>query len=172
MRPPGSPEELERRRLRALALLDDGLLPSEVARRVGVDRRSVRRWKAAARRRGEAGVRAKPAPGRPPKLSAGHKRRLEALLLKGAQAAGFDTDLWTCPRVAELVQQRFGVDYHVDHIGRLLHELGWSAQLTSRHAAERDEAAIHRWVHETWPRLKKTPPAAARRSSSLTKPGS
>ena len=81
MRPTGSPEELERRRLRALALLKEGLLPSEVARRVGVDRRSVRRWKAAARRRGEAGVRAKPAPGRPSKLTVGHKRRLEALLL-------------------------------------------------------------------------------------------
>lgn len=47
MRPSGSPEELERRRLRALSLLDEGLLPSEVACRVGVDRLSVRRWKAA-----------------------------------------------------------------------------------------------------------------------------
>ena len=172
MRPTGSPEELERRRLRALALLSDGLLPSEVARRVGVDRRSVRRWKAAARRKGEAGVRARPAPGRPPKLLAKHKRRLEALLLKGAQAAGFDTNLWTCPRVAEVVERRFGVRYHVDHVGRLLHELGWSAQLPARHAVERDEAAVHRWVHETWPRLKKTPLATARRSSSSTKPDS
>ena len=63
MRPTGSPEELERRRLRALALLDEGLQPVEVARRVGADRRSVRRWKAAARAQGEAGVRAKPVPG-------------------------------------------------------------------------------------------------------------
>ncbi len=172
MRPTGSPEELERRRLRALALLKEGLLPSEVARRVGVDRRSVRRWKAAARQRGEVGVRAKPAPGRPSKLTAQHKRRLEALLLKGPQAAGFDTDLWTCPRVAELVQRRFGVDYHVDHVGRLLHDLGWSPQLPARHAVERDEAAIQRWVHGTWPRVKKTPAVAARRSSSSTKQGS
>ena len=63
MRPSGSPEELERRRLRALALLEQGLQPVEVARRVGADRRSVRRWKAAARAEGEAGVRAKPAQG-------------------------------------------------------------------------------------------------------------
>ena len=47
MRPHGSPEELERRRQRALALLDEGLQPVEVAQRLGVDRRSVRRWKAA-----------------------------------------------------------------------------------------------------------------------------
>ena len=172
MRPTGSPEELERRRLRALSLLNEGLLPSEVARRVGVDRRSVRRWKAAARRQGEAGIRARPAPGRPPKLAAKHKRKLEVLLLKGAQAAGFHTDLWTCPRVADLVERRFGVHYHVDHVGRLLHELGWTPQKPTRRAVERDEAAIRRWAQEKWPRLKKTPLAKARRSSSSTKPDS
>lgn len=63
MRPPGSPEELERRRLGALHLLDEGLLPVEVAQRLGVERRSVRRWKAAAHQAGRAGVRAKPVPG-------------------------------------------------------------------------------------------------------------
>jgi putative transposase len=74
--------------------------------------------------------------------------------------------------VAELVERRFGVDYHVDHVGRLLHELGWSAQLPTRHSVERDEVAIQRWVHESWRRVKKTPAAVARRSSSSTKPGS
>lgn len=172
MRPTGSPEELERRRLRALVLLKEGLLPVEVARRVGVDRRSVRRWKRAARRRGEAGVRAKPTPGRPPKLSPEHKRRLEALLLEGAQAAGFHTDLWTCPRVAELIDRRFGVSYHVDHIGRLMHDLDWSPQKPARRALERDEPAIRRWVHKRWPQVKKTPLAGARQLSSSTKPGS
>jgi transposase len=172
MRPTGSPEELERRRLRALALLKEGLLPVEVARRVGVDRRSVRRWKRAARRRGEAGVRARPAPGRPSKLDPEHRRRLEALLLEGAQAAGFHTELWTCPRVAELIERRFGVRYHVDHIGRLLHDLDWTPQKPTRKALEHDERAIRRWVKKVWPRVKKTPPAGARRSSSSTKRGS
>ncbi len=45
MRPHGSPAELERRRLRALELLQEGLQPHVVAQRLGVDRRSVRRWK-------------------------------------------------------------------------------------------------------------------------------
>lgn len=166
MRPTGSPEELERRRLRALALLEEGLLPSEVARRVGVDRRSVRRWKAAARKRGAAGVLARAVPGRPAKLKLAQKRRLEALLLKGALANGFDTDLWSCPRVAEVIEQRFGVDYHVDHVSRLLHDLGWSPQKPARRAVERDEQAIRRWVREDWPRVKKTPGVAGRRSSS------
>lgn len=166
MRPTGSPEELERRRLRALALLDDGLLPHEVAQRIGVDRRSVRRWKAAAHEHGEDALRARAASGRPSKLKLWQKRRLEALLLKGPLAAGFHTDLWSCPRVAELIKQRFGIDYHVDHVGRLLHDLGWSPQKPTRRAVERDEQAIRRWVREDWPRVKKTPAAGVRRSSS------
>ena len=169
MRPNGSGEELERRRLRALSLLDEGLLPVEVARRVGVDRRSVRRWKAAARQGGREAVRARPTPGRPTKLSARVRGRLEAVLLRGAQTAGFPTDLWTCPRVADIIHRRFGVRYHVHHVGRLLRALGWSPQKPRRRAIERDEAAIQRWVKEEWPRIKKTPPVAGRRSSSATK---
>jgi transposase len=152
--------------MRALTLLKEGLPPVEVAQRVGADRRSVRRWKAAARKHGKAGVRARAAPGRPSRLTPARKHRLEALLLKGPLASGFDTDLWTCPRVADLIKRRFGIDYHVDHVGRLLHDLGWSPQKPARRAAERDEQQIRRWIREDWPRVKKTPGAAARRSSS------
>ena len=157
MRPHGSPEQLERRRHRALALLQQGLLPVEVARRVGVDRRSVRRWKAAYRQQGDRGLQAKPAPGRPPRLAARHRGRLEAQLLKGAKAAGFATDLWTCPRIAQLIYAKFGTRYHVDHIGRLLHAMGWSPQRPARRAVERDEERIQRWIQRPWPAIKKKP---------------
>lgn len=156
MRPPGSPQALERRRRRAIKLLEQGWQPVEVARQVGVDRRSVRRWKAAYLKRGEAGISAQPTPGRPPALDKKAKARLERILLKGAQAAGYPTDLWSCPRVAQVIAEHFGVEYHVDHIGRLLRGMGWSPQKPTRRAAERDEAAIRRWVKQDWPRVKKT----------------
>lgn len=157
MRPHGSPAQLEARRLHALSLLQQGLAPVEVARRVGVDRRSVRRWKATARTGGRDAVRARPVPGRPPKLDAGDRRRLEQVLLRGAHAAGFATDLWTCPRVATVIRREFGVRYHVDHLGRLLRRLGWSPQKPERRARERDEAAIRRWLRVELPRIKKKP---------------
>lgn len=172
MRPSGSPEELERRRRRAIDLLNQGLMPVEVAQRVGVDRRSVRRWHAAYRKKGGPALTARPAPGRPPVLDRPAKRQLERILLKGAVAAGFSTDLWTCPRVAQVIERRFGVRYHVDHVGRLLHGLGWSPQKPERRALERDDGAIRRWVRQQWPRVKKTPPVAAPRSSLSTKPAS
>lgn len=155
MRPTGSPEALERRRRRAIALLKQHFPPVEVARRVGVDRRSVRRWKAAYHKQGQEALRAKPAPGRPPKLGAREKAELTTALLEGAKAAGFPTDLWTCPRVAQLIAKRFGVRYHVDHLGRLLRSLGFTPQKPTPRALERDEAQIQRWVKEEWPRLKK-----------------
>jgi transposase len=154
MRPKGSASELERRRQRAISLLDRGHAPVDVARMLDVDRRSVRRWKAAHRKRGAKGIEARPTPGRPPKLDRGQRRRLERLLLRGARTAGYESDLWTCPRIAELIAEEFGVSYHPDHIGRLLRSLGWSPQRPQRRAAERDEARIQGWVREDWPRIK------------------
>lgn len=157
MRPEGSPAELERRRLRAMALLEEGFQPVEVARRLGVDRRSVRRWRAAHDAEGQEGVAARPASGRPPKLSAKDRARLELDLVKGARAFGFATDLWTCPRVAQLIQRRYDVQYHVDHVCRLLRSMDWTPQKPERRARERDEERILGWIKKTWPRVKKTP---------------
>ena len=162
MRPPGSAQALERRRREAIALLKRGYQPVEIARRLRVDRRSVRRWKAAYLNGGAKALTARPVPGRPPKLDARAKAKLERMLLRGAEAAGFATDLWTCPRVAEVIRREFGVRYHVDHLGRLLRAMGWSPQKPERRARERDEAAIQGWVKQTWRRVKKTPPRAGR----------
>ncbi len=155
MRPFGSPEQLERRRIRAIELLDSGLQPVEVARTVGVDCRSVRRWQSAYRRQGEESLRAKPASGRPPRLIQDELARLREILLEGAREQGYPTDLWTCPRVADLIKKSFGVGYHVDHIGRLLRSLGFSPQKPQRRAVERNEEEIERWVAADWPRIKK-----------------
>jgi transposase len=155
MRPAGSSKSLERRRHRALKLLEDGFQPVEVARMVGVDRRSVRRWKSAYRELGVEGIAAQPTPGRPPKLSAEAKQELEQILIQGAEAAGFSSALWTCRRVAEVIRKRFRVHYHVDHIGRLLRSMGWTPQKPQRRAVERDDQAIQRWIKHDWPRIKK-----------------
>lgn len=157
MRPPGSPRELERRRFRAIELIKQGHAPVEVARMIGCDRRSVRRWRAAFRRKGESALRANPASGRPLVLDRRARQLLEKALFQGAKVAGFETDLWTCPRVAELIRKRFGVNYHVDHVCRILHSLGWSPQKPQRRAMERNEIEIQRWIKEEWPRLKKKP---------------
>lgn len=140
-----------------MALLDGGLSVTEVARRVGSSHSSVILWRNLVRRRGIEGLAAKPIPGRPPKLTARQKRRLPRLLLRGALAWGYGTDLWTTSRVAEVIQREFGVKYHRGQVGRILTDLGWSCQKPERRALERDEAAIARWKQRRWVQVKKTP---------------
>lgn len=156
MRPHGSAEELERRRRRALALLQEGHRQAEVARRVGARPTSVKRWWEAYQKNGEDGLAPKPVPGRPSKLTLRQRGWLTQRLLKGAKANGFSTDLWTCPRIGEVIERHYGVRYHVDHIPRLMASLGWSCQKPEKRAVERDEEAIARWVSEDWPRIKKS----------------
>lgn len=146
---------MQRKRERAIELLHQGLTQAEVAHILDVDARSVRRWKRADRAGGKAALQAVRASGRPPKLTNRQRQRLEKQLLRGAEAAGFATDLWTCPRVAEHIERTFGVHYHVDHIGRLLHALNWSPQKPTRKAVERDEEGIGQWVKQVWPAIKK-----------------
>jgi transposase len=158
MRLHGSPAELEARRRRAVALLDKGLGVREVARQIGCSPMSVSRWQAEVRARGPDALRPKPVPGRPPRVTARQRAKLLKLLLKGATAHGFSTDLWTLPRVAEVIARTFGVRYHPAHVWKLLRGEGWSCQKPERRARERDEAAIQRWRTARWPHIKKRPP--------------
>lgn len=157
MRPHGSPAALEVRRRRAVALLDKGLGVREVARQIGCSPASVSRWRAGVRAGGPDPLRAKPPPGRPPRLSARQKQRILRLLRKGATAHGYRTDLWTLPRVTELIARTFGVSYHPAHVWKILRAAGWSCQKPERRARERDEAAIQCWRAEQWPHIKKRP---------------
>ena len=85
------------------------------------------------------------------------KGQLSRVLLDGPKAHGFATDLWTCPRIAQVIRKRYNVDYHPVHVGRLLHALGWTPQRPERKAYERDEKAVRRWIAVDWERIKKSP---------------
>ena len=77
--------------------------------------------------------------------------------------------LWTCARVAQVIDREFGVTYHADHVGRLLHSLGFTPQKPRRRARERDEEAIERWRRVDWPRIKKGERGEKLASSSSTR---
>lgn len=168
MRTHGSGEQLERRRQEAVALLDQGWAPQEVADRLGVSRRSVDRWRQAVREGGREAIASVPHPGRASFLSRRQQDDLVKRLIAGARSQGFDTDLWTCPRVKALIERKYGVAYHVDHIPRLLRGLGFTPQKPQRRALERDEEAIAQWVRKDWPRNKKRPHGLVPTSFSRT----
>ena len=172
MRPKGSPKALEQRRRRVVALLKQKLSLHEIARRIGCHPSSVLRWRNALNSSGADALKAKPAPGRPPKLTEKQKAKLVKLLAQGAMAHGYRTELWTTQRIATVIERRLGVRYHRNHVGKLLHQLGWSHQKPERRAVERDEAAIAEWKSTVWPAVKKTPQGWRPTSSLSTNPGS
>jgi transposase len=114
------------------------------------------RWRDVRQSGGDDALKVKTASGRPPKITEKQKRSLEKILLKGPLAAGYRTDLWTTARIAEVIERKFGVRYHRDHIGRLMGQMGWSHQKPERRASQRDEDRIADWVKNDWPRVKKT----------------
>jgi transposase len=155
MRPKGSAAELEARRRLAGRLLLEGRKIGEVAQIVAASESSVRRWCQAVQKGGFEALKAKPHPGPKPRLNEKQKQRLVKILLAGPRQAGYRTDLWTCPRVAEVVAKKFHVKYHPAHVWKLLRSLGWRCQKPEQRARERNEAAIRRWRRQEWPRIKR-----------------
>jgi transposase len=162
-------EALEKRRFQAVRLWEQGLNQSEVARRLHVARQTVARWVHEFRAGGKDGFRKAGRAGRKPLLTGADRVRLTELLLQGPESLGYRTPLWTCPRVAHLIQQEFGVRYHEGHVWKILVSLGWSPQRPVGRARERNEAAIRTWKRKTWPTIKEKPARKGARSSSSTK---
>jgi transposase len=163
MRPVGSAAELERRRIRAVELVEQGESRGGVARILGIHPGSISRWRRQARHGG--GLAAKPAEGPKPRLSAGQLGEREQLLLRGATAHGWVNDLWTAGRVTTLIQRHFGVRFHPEHVRKILKQrLNWSSQRPQRQHPDGNDEAIALWVAEQFPRILR---AAASRNAHL-----
>lgn len=160
-------EAIEARRIEGARLLKRKVPQAEVARRLEVSRQAVSAWARALKEaNGAVGkLKAKPL-GRPKQLDAEQCASLQRLLLEGALAAGFPTELWTVKRVRALVKREFGVEYSNTGGWELLRSLGFTPQKPEKRALQRDEHAIAQWKRKTWPALKKKPIVKAEPSSS------
>lgn len=151
-RPIGSAAELERRRRRAVDLVDRGESPSTVARISGVHETSVHRWRRLARQ--PHGLQAKPLCGPTPRLSDYQLHKLESFLRQGAHKHGWTNHLWTASRVATLIRRRFGVDYHPEHVRKILKQrLGWTSQKPQLRAREQNDKEVERWLDDEFSRI-------------------
>jgi transposase len=150
------------RRKAAIGEIKKGKSQSEVARQLGVTRGNVHYWWKEYKEKGASTLKPRFSHGRPTRLDADQRRQLKKMILEGPVFHGWKTDLWTTKRIARLVRERFGVSYHYNHVGKLLHQIGLSWQKPQRRAAERDEKEIQRWIKEEWPRIKKKSLASAR----------
>ena len=151
-RPLGTAAELERRRKQAVEAVTGGQPRATVAEVLGVHYKTVARWVRTARQPG--GLDAKPPPTPAPGLTDADLRRLAGLLARGAKAHGWHNALWTAARVARLIERAFDLDYHPEHVRKILkRRLGWTSQKPRRRARERDDQEVARWVGDEFPRI-------------------
>ena len=159
VRTKGSPAELEHRRVLAVQRVLEGYATEEAAEFLGVATRSLRRWMAQYRAGGWAALSARAVPGRPCRLSGTQEKVVRRWLGLPATELGFPTELWTTRRLAEVMAEEFGVEFHPDYLGSWLRERGYSPQKPQRVARERNPGRVAHWLEWEWPRIKKKPRA-------------
>jgi transposase len=153
MRKPASIEDLERVRMFAANMFERGMKPKDIAAILEVDDQSVRRWRRQFQAGGRDALRGRKAPGATPRLDDAQRRQLLNMLTQEPATQGFEAHLWTTKLIAQLIERTFGVRYHHDYVGTLLHDLGLSWQKPMRRARERDEQAVQQWRTREWPEL-------------------
>jgi transposase len=152
----------EVRRLRAWELHLAGWAQVRIAEALGVTEAAVSQWIKAGRERGIDALCSKSRHGQAARLSAIQVQWLMILLERGAPSFGFAGNLWTCARIARVIEQEFGVRYHPAHVARLLHQEDWTSQKPVLQASQRNEEEIASWLAHGWPSLKKRAEKEAR----------
>lgn len=165
MRSKGTAAELEVRRRLAVQRVADGWAQKDVAAFLGVHPVTVARWVARHRARSDDGLKAKPTPGRPRFLTDDQEKQVLGWLTEPPTKHGFDTDLWTARRVAELIHKKLGVRFHPNYLREWLAKRNYTPQKPARRAKQRNPEAIARWVAEDWPRIQKRRARSAPTSS-------
>jgi len=146
---------LEEMRARAVRSVQNGQSPEIVAQALGINRTTIYDWLAKYRRGGWGALKAKPVPGRPPKLS-GHaiKWIYDTITQKSPLQLKFEFALWTREMIAKLIMDKFGVKLSTSSVGRLLAQLGLTCQKPLRRALEQDEALVQQWLKKEYPKIK------------------
>lgn len=163
--------QLEERRHKAAELFKaNELSQAAIARELEVSQASISKWHATWQANGVDALNAKPHPGPGRSITTEDEQKLLEAIKLSPTAWGFTTDRWTSKRIADVCQRVLHIEYHPDHVRKLMRALGYSPQKPRKKAVERDEAAIQAWLETTQPELVKRGRRKARRSSTPTRP--
>ena len=142
-------------RRRAAVAVVEGMTIADVAVAYGVDRKTVSRWVAKFRNGGSDGLRRKAGSGRPRKLEELTEEELRQIVLPGAMAFGFETDLWTVSRLRRVIRDRFRIQLSKNTIWRRLRDAGLTYQKPEREYYEIDEATRKKWLRYEVPKIRR-----------------
>jgi transposase len=131
----------------------------EIAKRMGVDARTVINWIKTFMYKGIAWLTGQHylGRGRKDKLTHEQKQTLIKLIKAGPEASGFDCGIWNSAMIGEVIWLKFGVVYNLNYLSSLLKKLGFSYQkarfVSDRQEEEKYEAARKEWLEVTLPAI-------------------
>lgn len=134
MRPVGKSSELERRRRLAIDRIRAGEPVNVVARDLGVDPSSVRRWRAAFRQCGDDGLRARPVPGRPQKLTSAQVETVRRWFNEGIPRFDHWKPDWDRGMLWAAIGAEWKIDLHPGYITRWMRKHGLTFPAGKRRA--------------------------------------
>lgn len=146
---------LEHYRFRAIELHKKGKKINDIADFFGVHRCAISHWITAYKRHGKNALKSKKARGAEYKLSKEELKEILSMLNNDATIYNFETPLWTCKRVQQIISKKFGKKIHTTNIMRLFRKLRLSPQKPERFAFQRNKRAVRKWLKEEWPKIEK-----------------
>jgi len=149
-----SREVLEQYRYRAIELRKKGWRVNKIADAFGVYPDTVSRWFVKKRRFGLNSLKSTKARGKDSKISPENKKEIIKWLKKSAIEFGFETPLWTCKRVQQLIRKKLKIIVHKSNIWEWLRKWNLTNQKPKRRAVEQNKKAIKKWLQEEWPKIK------------------
>ena len=152
-------QEEQRRLAAAQDLQEREMTQAEIAEKHGVTPSAVSKWKSTLEEDGIEGLHSTNEEGNQgpdSQLDDQDREQLVELLEDGAQTHGWETDLWTAPRVVALIDREFGIDFTRRHCSRILRELGYRPVKPRETAAEKDPEEKQHWLNEEAEQLKKS----------------
>jgi transposase len=140
----------------AIAALQSGKHPDDVAEFYDVGRSTVYNWRKEFIKRGPAALAVKKASGPKPKLTDKQFDQIRKLVVgKDPRQLQFEFAMWTRRMVRDLIKREFGVDYTLQAVGQILHCMGLSPQKPLVRAYQQNPELIHKWKTEEYPKISK-----------------
>ena len=141
-------EPNRRAALRMLAIANalDGMSRAEAARLAGMERQALRDAVVRYNAEGLAGLRDRPKPGRPQRLSEAEQAALAARVFRDPDPERDGVAAWTRADLCFWLGARFGKPFHPSSLSRVLRRLGLSRQKTRPVHPEADPKAQERFA--------------------------
>jgi transposase len=152
---PGEPMSYIRK-LAVQSVVERNYSPDLVASVLGLSRSSVYEWVKKYEKAGYDALNTQDAPGAEPRITAKIDTWLKSVVLsENPTSYGYDTVLWTCQILAEIIEKTFGIKVISSTISAHLRQMGLSYQEPCYRAKERDPAEIEYFLNEKFPRIQR-----------------